>query len=143
MEHGGAASAGDCITAATRDGISKTTLHRARKAAGVDTGKRGLNGKWVWTLQDSTSPHHLERGILESSEPSSCTPGTLEPSSRTPDSETPELFDNDRCAEDSTFHDTGAVESSDPDRFAGMSWHEQRAARLREIRERGDAEGSL
>lgn len=49
-EHGGAAKAADVIRAAARDGIAKTTLHRARQRAGIATEKSGLHGGWVWRI---------------------------------------------------------------------------------------------
>jgi putative DNA primase/helicase len=71
---GGEAPAGDVLKAAARDGISKTTLHRARKRAGVVTTKGGLRAGWIWRLdpagrfaegsEESVSPE------LEPSEPS-------------------------------------------------------------------------
>lgn len=38
---------------------------------------------------------------------------------------------------------SSAPGTPDPDRFTGMDWQQQRAARVREIRERGDGEGQL
>lgn len=74
-EQGGEASASDCIRAAARDGITKTTLHRARKRAGIDTVKSGGRGAgWLWQLavdaEDSTK--------VPTFQPSE--PGTLAPS---------------------------------------------------------------
>lgn len=47
---GGCASAGDVIRAAGRDGISKMTLHRARKRAGIASTKGGMSSGWTWSL---------------------------------------------------------------------------------------------
>ena len=47
-DRGGQAKAGDAIKAAAVDGINKTTLHRARKRAGIASEKDGLHGGWMW-----------------------------------------------------------------------------------------------
>lgn len=47
-DRGGAAPAGDVLKAASRDGVAKTTLHKARKRAGVTTAKAGMQGGWTW-----------------------------------------------------------------------------------------------
>jgi AAA domain len=81
---GGCAGAGETIKAAARDGISKTTLHLARKAAGITSSKAGMGAGWVWTLpgtaaEDSAStPEESEDSSaqeLESSEPSEVSNG--------------------------------------------------------------------
>lgn len=73
IDQGGEAIARDALKAAAADGIVKTTLHRARKRAGVTSTKDGFGGPWIWRLdpprfhedsQDSRSQK------LESMEPS-------------------------------------------------------------------------
>ena len=51
---GGSCSAGEAIKAAAAVGIAKTTLTRARKAAGVRSDKTGMAGGWIWTIEEST-----------------------------------------------------------------------------------------
>ena len=58
----GEANAGECIKDAERDGISKRTLQRARKQAGVMSQKSSEG--WVWILQDAKSSRYLARGTL-------------------------------------------------------------------------------
>jgi hypothetical protein len=71
-DHDGQVSAGDAIKAAGLDGINKTTLHRARKRAGIVSVKAGLHGGWLW--QHPGRFHEGSEGsssqALESSEPS-------------------------------------------------------------------------
>ncbi len=50
-ERDGQAQAGDVIKAAGRDGITKTTLTRARQRAGVTSAKEGMRGGWMWSLE--------------------------------------------------------------------------------------------
>jgi hypothetical protein len=50
-ENGGGAKAKDATKAASEHGISKTTLFRARKKAGVRTDKTGVATGWVWTTE--------------------------------------------------------------------------------------------
>ena len=50
IDHGGEAIASDAIKAATRDGIAKTPLTRARHHAHVTSSKGAFNGPWVWRL---------------------------------------------------------------------------------------------
>lgn len=71
--NGGEAKAGDVIRAASRDGIAKTTLHRARKRAGVGTVKSGLHGGWTWQLDSRRFHEGSEESASQgrdSSEPS-------------------------------------------------------------------------
>ncbi len=72
-DRAGEGKAADAIKAAAADGIARTTLHRARKRAGIETVKGGLHGGWLWRLpggrfhkgsEDSSSQDR------ESSEPS-------------------------------------------------------------------------
>jgi AAA domain len=69
----GQAPAGEVLKAAAADGISKVTLHRARKRAGVTTSKAGLHGGWTWSLDPrrfhEDSKDSNSQG-LEPSEPS-------------------------------------------------------------------------
>jgi hypothetical protein len=51
IRNGGEVRAGDAIKAASRDGIAKSTLTRARQRAGVDSVKAGMAGGWVWSLR--------------------------------------------------------------------------------------------
>jgi RecA-family ATPase len=51
IRNGGEARAGDAIKAASRDGIAKTTLTRARQRAGVTSTKAGMSAGWVWSLR--------------------------------------------------------------------------------------------
>lgn len=89
----GEAAAADVIKAATRDGIAKTTLHRARQRAGVTSAKAAMSGGWVWSLprrihegsEDSRSPR------LEPSEPS------VEPSGDLADASPTEIGPCGRC----------------------------------------------
>jgi RecA-family ATPase len=77
--NGGEVRAGDATRDAARDGIAKTTLHRARRRAGVGSVKSGLHGGWVWRL-DQPRFHQGSEGSSpqdrESSEPS---PSTVAP----------------------------------------------------------------
>lgn len=61
-DRGGQALAGDAIKAALAVGIAKTTLHRARKAVGVESKKAGRG--WVWELAldapEESTPHPEE-----------------------------------------------------------------------------------
>ena len=50
-EHNGEAPAGEVIEAARRDGITKSTLYRARKRAGVISAKSSFHGGWIWSSQ--------------------------------------------------------------------------------------------
>jgi len=59
---GFSATAAETISAASRDGINKTTLHRARKRARVTTAKAGMHGGWTW--------YHPSRGEEDSAEDS-------------------------------------------------------------------------
>jgi hypothetical protein len=72
IDSGREAIASDAIKAAGRDGIPKTTLHRARHRAGVTSSKHGL-GPWVWRLDPQRfhedSEHSSSQG-LEPLEPS-------------------------------------------------------------------------
>ena len=54
---GGSAPAKDVLRAAAGVGIAKTTLHRARKRAGVTSTRAGFGvaGGWAWSI-DSTEP---------------------------------------------------------------------------------------
>lgn len=52
-EQGGTAEAGAAVKAAGKDGITKSTLDRARRKLGVVSSKAGMNGGWVWSLPDS------------------------------------------------------------------------------------------
>jgi putative DNA primase/helicase len=58
--NGGQAKAGDAIKAAAGDGIAKTTLHRARKRAGVTSLKAGMQGGWVWNLEPRRNHEETE-----------------------------------------------------------------------------------
>ena len=49
-DHGGEVKAGDAIKAAGQDGITKTTLTRARQRAGVVSVKAGMSAGWVWNM---------------------------------------------------------------------------------------------
>lgn len=51
----GRAPAADVLKAAERDGITKTTLHRARKRAGVTTAKCGMGGGWTWQTPEGST----------------------------------------------------------------------------------------
>lgn len=62
IDQGGSAPAGDVIKKAQAVGLAKTTLTRARKRAGVTTGKSGMAGGWVWTLEESTPPEESTEG---------------------------------------------------------------------------------
>ncbi|MDP9117744.1 MAG: AAA family ATPase [Actinomycetota bacterium] len=53
VDSGGEAIAADVIKAANRDGIAKTTLHRARKRAGVTSTKDGFGGPWIWRIDEA------------------------------------------------------------------------------------------
>lgn len=68
--HGGEARAGDAIRDAGRDGIAKTTLHRARKRAGVESVKSGLTGGWVWTSGPARFHEGSEHSRSREPEPS-------------------------------------------------------------------------
>ena len=130
-----------------------------RRKGGVISEKGGFGATpWVWRLPNTKDSSLLTTQEVESMEPMSESPHStpsikdstvpdvesmeppssdtlesMEPMSETVDSDPPELFHDLRCPIDSTFQE---VESLDPGRFSGMSWEEQRAARLREIRER-------
>ncbi|HZI97083.1 MAG TPA: AAA family ATPase [Actinomycetales bacterium] len=92
----GEASASDCIRAAGHYGITKTTLHRARKRAGIGTVKSGLRGGWLWQLDpgrfhegaEDVSPHGRE-----SSQPS------VEPSPVDPEVDDAAEGPPDECSE--------------------------------------------
>jgi putative DNA primase/helicase len=61
-DNGGEAKAGDVIKAAVGDGISRATLDRARKRAGVTSVKSGMKGGWVWSLARRRS-HEEPEGL--------------------------------------------------------------------------------
>ena len=48
-DHNGEAPAGEVIKAARRDGITKSTLDRARERAGVVSAKSSFHGGWTWS----------------------------------------------------------------------------------------------
>jgi hypothetical protein len=66
-DKGGAAPAIDAVRAARSAGYSKTTLHRARKKAHVDTSKDGMDGGWIWTIDPETVPRRFREGSKGSS----------------------------------------------------------------------------
>lgn len=66
-KRGGSEAAGKCIRAAAGAGISKTTLTRARKQVGVSSKKSGMEGGWVWFIEDL---HPDRRDHEETEEPS-------------------------------------------------------------------------
>jgi hypothetical protein len=73
IDHGGEAIASEAIKAATRDGIAKTTLTRARQQAHVRSSKGAFNGPWVWRLahEESTkNPKNPGNEKVDSSVPS-------------------------------------------------------------------------
>lgn len=47
---GGSALANDVLRAAATVGVAKTTLHKARKRAGITSSKAGFSGGWTWAL---------------------------------------------------------------------------------------------
>lgn len=55
VENGGEAVAGDIFAAGTKVGFQRHTLQRARKRAGVDSRKSGLNSGWLWRLNVADS----------------------------------------------------------------------------------------
>jgi hypothetical protein len=70
---GGYAPAREILAAAAGEGISKTTLHRARKRARIRSTKAGFGGGWVWVLPTQDSSEGSEDSTFqnpESSEPS-------------------------------------------------------------------------
>jgi AAA domain len=70
---GGYAPAREILAAAAGEGISKTTLHRARKKARIRSTKAGFGGGWVWVLPTQDSSEGSEDSTFqnpESSEPS-------------------------------------------------------------------------
>ena len=52
IDHGGSDHAGDVLKAARKDGIAERTLQRARKKAGISTGRVGK--VWYWSLEGAT-----------------------------------------------------------------------------------------
>lgn len=51
VDNGGTAGAMDVIKAAAANGFEKRTIQRARRAAGVESGKSGgMGSPWVWSL---------------------------------------------------------------------------------------------
>lgn len=70
IDSGGEAIAADAIKAAARDGIAKTTLHRARGRAGVTSTKDGFGGPWVWRLDERRFREGSEDPSLRDREPS-------------------------------------------------------------------------
>lgn len=60
VDHGGTAKAGEVIKAASKDGVAKTTLTRARQRAGVTSVKDGMRGGWVWSLEPGPRRVHEE-----------------------------------------------------------------------------------
>lgn len=73
---GNQAPAADVLRDALRVGIAKTTLHRARKRAGVESVKGGFGAGWTWRLggrrfhEDSQDSSAQETEPWESSVPS-------------------------------------------------------------------------
>lgn len=71
-DQGGKVQASEAIKAAGRDGIAKTTLHRARKKAGIESTKCGVRGGWIWQISPPRIPQDSQDSrsrVLESSEP--------------------------------------------------------------------------
>ncbi|MDP9093407.1 MAG: AAA family ATPase [Actinomycetota bacterium] len=69
VDSGGETIAADVIKAANRDGIAKTTLHRARKRAGVTSTKDGFGGPWIWRLDAGRFREGSEDPSLRDREP--------------------------------------------------------------------------
>lgn len=69
-DNGGEVQAADALRDAIRDGISKTTLHRARKKAGIVTSKGGLRGGWLWRLSLARFQEDSEDSRSQNLEPS-------------------------------------------------------------------------
>jgi hypothetical protein len=81
IDAGGEAIAADAIKAAARDGIAKTTLHRARTRTGVTSTKDGFGGPWIWRMDEARFHEHSEDPSprdRESTEPSRNLPGSGE-----------------------------------------------------------------
>lgn len=78
---GGSAKASDIIKAAAGVGFAKTTLHRARTRAGIQSRKAGFGGGWAWELPTEDSPKVPKIPTFETPEPSE---PSLEPSPDTP-----------------------------------------------------------
>jgi hypothetical protein len=70
--HGGTVRAADAVRDAGRDGIAKTTLHRARKRARVQSSKGGMAAGWQWSRPEGSSEDSEDSRSreLEPSEPS-------------------------------------------------------------------------
>lgn len=85
IEENGSCTAAAAIKAAAQVGISKTTLTRARKAAGVASKKDGMAGGWVWTR--SAEDEDLPKNPPEETEES--THGDVNPSVPSMDSSAP------------------------------------------------------
>lgn len=82
---GGTAPASDVLKAANRDGIAKTTLHRARRNAGVTTAKNGMTGGWTWSRPDYVPREESTEDSQESTpDARACTMESLEPSGNLP-----------------------------------------------------------
>ena len=95
MERGGSEEAGKTIRAASGAGISKTTLTRARKQAGVRSRKAGMSGGWVWEIEqlaapeESTTPEESTEGTEESKNPGPGSGGFFGPFGEQVDSSEP------------------------------------------------------
>jgi len=61
VDQGGEAIASDVLRVATKDGITRTTLGRARTRAGVSSTKDGFGGPWIWRL-DPHRAHEEPKG---------------------------------------------------------------------------------
>jgi hypothetical protein len=72
IDSGGEAIASDVFKAASRDGYAKHTVQRARKRAGVESGKDGMRGPWIWRLATPEDDTKMTKMTA---------PGTLSPSS--------------------------------------------------------------
>lgn len=142
VEVDGMVDSRDVIRAAERDGIAKRTLQRARKSAGIDSCRRraGKPGRLWWKIERASTPTLLAPGTLAPSVGSGEGLGTLAPSSKAGIPERPEPFEESTGGVDARRQDAESPASPDPDRFAGMHWREHQAARLKEIRERGQDE---
>ncbi|MPZ68806.1 MAG: AAA family ATPase [Actinobacteria bacterium] len=80
-DQGGKAQASEAIKAAGNDGIAKTTLHRARKKAGIESTKSGVRGGWTWQIALPRIPQESQDSrsrVLEPSESSESWGTTVE-----------------------------------------------------------------
>ncbi|MCW3471042.1 AAA family ATPase [Rhodococcus pyridinivorans] len=64
IECGGSAPASDVLKATRAAGLTDNAVKKARKRAGVRTGKNGFKKGWVWTIESA----HIGEGAQESSQ---------------------------------------------------------------------------